>query len=679
MDINQGSVTALAEYLLQTLSPDPANRKQAERCIASIEKGKNYSLILLTLVSSSNLDITIRTTGAITFKNFIKRNWATEEGRGNNIHEEMRGKIKELIVDLMLKSPKKIQRQLSDAIAEIGKSDFPEKWPTLIKDMTDKFATGDFNIINGVLQTANTLFARYRFENRSHKLWMEIRYVMANFAHPFTELFFATKDLTVVHRDNKEALKVIFGSLKLFCEIFEALTFQDVPEYFEDNMERWMAALLQLLAEDVPLLNTDNEEEPGILEEMKTVICSIAQMFASKYNDDLQPYLDEFVTSVWNLLTTTGKALKFDLLISNAINFLSCVASKDSNRSLFEAPDVLDGICKCAILPNMEFRLTDEELFEDNPEEYIRRDVEGSDVDTRRRAACDLVRALSKFFETKMTQVFGTYIQTMLASYAADPAKNWRNKDAAIYLVIALASKRATQKYGTTQTNPLVNLSDFFHQNIVPDLISTNVNELPVLKADAIKYVMTFRSQLGHGELLASIPCLINLLTASSQVIHSYAAIALDKILSMETADAKKPVIQKEELSPFAESLLSNLLLAFSLHGSGENDHLVRTLSKSLLALREQAVPYLTPVVTQLIERLKLAVKSPSKPVYNHYIFESLSVAISIVCKVTPAAVDAFEDLLFPVFQEVLTQDVQDFVPYVFQVSALLRELHSAM
>ena len=85
----------------------------------------------------------------------------------------------------------------------------------------------------------------------------------------------------------------------------------------------------------------------------------------------------------------------------------------------------------------------------------------------------------------------------------------------------------------------------------------------------------------------------------------------------------------------------------------------MRTLMKSLLALREQAVPYLTPVVTQLIERLKLAVKSPSKPVYNHYIFESLSVAISIVCKVTPAAVAAFEDLLFPVFQEVLTQDVQ--------------------
>ena len=35
----------------------------------------------------------------------------------------------------------------------------------------------------------------------------------------------------------------------------------------------------------------------------------------------------------------------------------------------------------------MEMRECDVELFEDNPEEFIRRDLEGSDVDTRRRAA----------------------------------------------------------------------------------------------------------------------------------------------------------------------------------------------------------------------------------------------------------------------------------------------------
>ncbi len=54
---------------------------------------------------------------------------------------------------------------------------------------------------------------------------------------------------------------------------------------------------------------------------------------------------------------------------------------------------------------------SDEELFEDNPDEYIRRDIEGSDVDTRRRAACDLVKVLTKYFEQEIKEIFVTYVK----------------------------------------------------------------------------------------------------------------------------------------------------------------------------------------------------------------------------------------------------------------------------
>lgn len=43
----------------------------------------------------------------------------------------------------------------------------------------------------------------------------------------------------------------------------------------------------------------------------------------------------------------------------------------------------------------MNFRQSYEELFDDSPEEYIRGFIEGSDMDTRRRAVCDLVNTLS--------------------------------------------------------------------------------------------------------------------------------------------------------------------------------------------------------------------------------------------------------------------------------------------
>jgi hypothetical protein len=57
---------------------------------------------------------------------------------------------------------------------------------------------------------------------------------------------------------------------------------------------------------------------------------------------------------------------------------------------------------------------SDEELFEDDPIEYIRRDLEGSDSDTRRRAATDFVRSLSEQFEGPLTSIFGEYLSHFL-------------------------------------------------------------------------------------------------------------------------------------------------------------------------------------------------------------------------------------------------------------------------
>ena len=56
----------------------------------------------------------------------------------------------------------------------------------------------------------------------------------------------------------------------------------------------------------------------------------------------------------------------------------------------------------------------DIEIFEDNPEEYIRKDIERSDVDTRRRAASDLVQALSSQFEKQVVAIFSSYVNALL-------------------------------------------------------------------------------------------------------------------------------------------------------------------------------------------------------------------------------------------------------------------------
>lgn len=50
--------------------------------------------------------------------------------------------------------------QLSDAISIIGREDFPDKWPDLIREMVEHLVSRDFHIVNGILRTAHSLFKR---------------------------------------------------------------------------------------------------------------------------------------------------------------------------------------------------------------------------------------------------------------------------------------------------------------------------------------------------------------------------------------------------------------------------------------------------------------------------------------------------------------------------------------
>lgn len=182
-----------------------------------------------------------------------------------------------------------------------------------------------------------------------------------------------------------------------------------------------------LIALTSVFLSRQDEEEAGLLELLKSQICDNAALYAQKYDEEFQPYLPRFVTAIWNLLVSTGQEVKYDLvrkpsldsrvlvpsarvknppvlwlqLVSNAIQFLASVCERTHYKHLFEDQNTLTSICEKVIVPNMEFRSeslalllsrvvlscrdadaicagADEEAFEDNSEEYIRRDLEGS-------------------------------------------------------------------------------------------------------------------------------------------------------------------------------------------------------------------------------------------------------------------------------------------------------------
>ena len=408
------------------------------------------------------------------------------------------------------------------------------------------------------------------------------------------------------------------------------LSCQDLPPIFEDNLTDLSSLLLTYLTYDNALLHTDDDTEAGPLEFVKAAIFELLGMWVGKYEDAFGQHIGQFVESSWNLLTTIGPDTKYDILVSRALQFLTSISRIQEHVQPFNNEATLGQVVEKVILPNVSLRDSDMELFEDEPIEFIRRDLEGSDSDTRRRAATDFLRQLMEKFQELVTQVVFRYITHYLEDYATNPKDNWKSKDTAVYLFSAIAAKGvATTSHGVSTTNEYVDIVDFFQRNVANDLVTDSVE--PILKVDAIKYLHTFRSVLTKEQWANALPLLVNHLGSSNYVIYTYAAIAVERVLYM-TDDKSQPLIEKDAIVPLSKDLLEHLFKLIE-QGSApekmqENEFLMRCVMRVLIVIREGAVPIYESILQHFISITETIMNNPSNPRFYYYHFEGLGAFI---------------------------------------------------
>ncbi|KAJ2368139.1 importin-alpha export receptor [Coemansia sp. RSA 2610] len=669
---------SLAQSLQQTLSPNAQERKQAEKFLETVEQAEHFVVPLLQLVNSSSTDDHIRFAAALYFKNFVRRRWAQSEEAEDTISQADRQAVKSELVGLMISAPKKLQLQLGEAVSIIADNDFPEKWPELISTLVGKLSATDYHINNGILQTAHTVFKGWRSDFRSDRLYAKINYVLSEFTEAYMQVFVTTDKLIDEHANNRAALQVLLHSLMLLCQIYYDLNCQDLPPFFEDHMAEFMQTFHKYLVYANPQAEGDDDDVAGDLEEVKASICEIIELYAQRYEEDFAQ-LPQFVETVWNMLTTVGAAHKYDALVGRGMAFLRTVVRNPRQKHLFAASESLRLICERIIIPNTVLPTADEELFEDDPMQFVRRDLEGSDAGSRRAAAADLVRGLLDQFSAETTQVMSTYIQKSLEQYAADPAGNWRQKDVAMFMATSVAVMASVGSLGATRVNELVNIVDFFGSHVVQHLSALDSDrDAPILKVDAIKYVTTFRSQLPRELLVQALPLLTSHLAHPNAVVATYAAIAIERLLVLKQQGAL--LIGPADIQPHVEPMLTHIFATLGRADSpqklAENDYLMKTVMRVFLASRTNILPLAPAALAQLARILGEVSKNPSNPRFSHFMFEALAALARFSCAADAGAIGQFEATLFPIFQEILQQDVAEFMPYVFQILAQLLSVH---
>lgn len=603
------------------------------------------------------------------------------------IPEDEKGAIKTHLINLMLGTPASVQAQLSEALTIICATDFPDKWQNLVPELVSKFSSGDLQVVAGVLTTANSIFKRYRGMYKSEELYRELKYVLDNFVgtsdgpKPFLDLFKSTASLVERTQDNPAGLTQVFHCLYLMCRIFFSLHSQELPEVFEDTMGDWMGYFHTFLTYDNAALDPAGGEEESVLIKVKAAVCENVNVYIEKNEEEFQSYLQMFAADIWNLLLKVGLQSNRDHLAITAIVFLTTVA-KSVHHTLFQDAGTLKQICEGVIIPNLRMREEDEEMFEMNHIEYIRRDMEGSDSDTRRRSACELVKHLTDKFPEQVTGVCSQYVSVMLQEYASNPAAHWKSKDSAMFLIMALTIKGKTAATGATSTNALVNIGQFFQEHVVPELQAQDKNSLSVLKADCLKFVITFRSQLPKATCVALFPSIVGLFASESNVVHSYAAICIERMLALK--DAGKPRFSREDVAAFTEPMLQGIFYAMEQPDSEENEYLAKCFMRVVSFFGEAIQPLAVQCMQYACAKLDKVCRNPTNSNFNHFMFETVASLIQSTVKQQAAAgagqaslLPQFEPLLFPIFQAVLVEDLEDFAPYVFQVLAQLIEAYA--
>lgn len=677
----ENTLESIPVYLDQSILPQYA--KQAELSLKSIEAKPGFAVNLLHVIASTNLSNQTRLAGALFFKNLVRRKWVNEDGEYLLPIEDI-NQVKLEIIDVMIKLPNNLQIQIGESISLIAESDFPNNWTNLIDELISKLSNEDFILNKGILLVAHSIFKKWRPLFRSDELFLEIKMVLDKFCQPFLSLLLKVDQLIdeSLKENNKANLQILFENLLLLIQIYYDLNCQDIPEFFEDNLLTGMNIIHKYLQIQVPILiDQDSDDDIDVVIKVKTSILELISLYINRYAEEFDPLIEIFITTVWTLINDfVTKQQKFDLLVVKALSFLTAITKISKFQKFFDNENSLNEIIEKIILPNIYFREIDEENFEDEPIIYVRSDLEGSDFDTRRKSATDFLRELKEVNTESLTNTVMNYVNRFL-----NEKNNWRNKDIAIYLFSALAAKGSITNVGVTSTNVLVDVVKFFSDYIANDLVNSNAH--PILKTDAIKFILTFRNQLTKEQLITTIPLLINHLGNDNPVVYTYSAITIEKLLSMTsfTDVNHTPIFNKSDIQPYVNDLLNNLFKLVLIDNSqvpeklAENEFLMKSIMR-VLNTSEDLIDknFKITIIEQLLNILQIILKNPSNPKFNHYIFECLGLLIKFSdTSNTPNSVriPQYISIILPPLLSILAEDVQEFASYIFQILAFLLEL----
>ncbi|KEG15487.1 putative CAS/CSE/importin domain protein [Trypanosoma grayi] len=661
----------LAQHLAQlaqwAVSMNSDERVKAERTIKEfqdrVDQQTGFVLLLLNMAASPGPAASFC---SIVFKNTVKMCWNSTTAE-HCITENDKAIARDIITSLMLRAAPNVQRNLAEAITMIAEIDFPKAWPNALDRIVQVLISEkDMTMQCAALSTAHSILGRYRNQSDlSEEFASDLRIIYTALTAP---LLRSMELLLDEMEKNGTGAKTACKGLTSAVECLRDMTTLDLGDELIWSMEKFVNVLLRCLQ-----FNSSVADDASLIE-LKSVVMACVTHFLLRFDEDFEKYAGGFLKVVWDTIASpASRASMMDDVVIQGINLLSA-ACRGSMRDVFNNAEVLENLVLQVILPNLALRDDDVDLYENEPDVYIQRDIEGSDFHTRRREAGELVRSLIVSFPDKSAPLFTTRLQHLITSAAAG---DWKAKDLAIYLVSALSleGQYANSQRGATQRlSNLVPFDSFLKQNILSELSSNVSTQSPFLiKAGCIRFIATFRAHI-EPQLL---PEVIALLTAwircQDEVVRAYAANAVERILTVQRSGQQEFVITNENLADKAAPLLQNLCMRIQ-QDRRPSAYTMQCLLRVCQNCSSCVSPFVGDIITCIAPVVRENAKNPTNPLFSHCMFEVISKCIQI----RPKDGAAIEGVLWEPMIFILQNDVLEYVPYTLQIMAQLLDTHGS-
>ncbi|KAG8776418.1 importin-alpha export receptor [Serendipita sp. 397] len=682
---------------------DPQTRKQAEAALEQYSLQPGFALHLLTITLDGGQDRAVRLAAGIYLKNIARKRWIQDpEDDTAPIAEEDKVRLRQHLIPAMISlsqpTDKALRAQIAESVSLVAAVDFPSEWPNLFDELVSSLSPTALHQTLAVLETAHSICGPWRSAIRSDTLYSMINIVLERFATPFLEVFrvFSTEIL-----DGKvESDLDIRGQISLrLLQLYYDLVAQDLPPQFEDSLASfftpttgWFPKYLQWDRKE--LYGEPDDTTPSLLSSVKTTVLEIVEFFTLRYGELFtdSSVISNFIQTVWVIVSGGAySSVGDDGLVAQSMRLLSTTIKSGQYKSIYDDNNALEELVRGIVVPNVQLRDHEVEQFEDDPLEFIRLDLAlpssavassgGGDATTRRQAAAEVIRSLvSNGYEVQATEIVSKWVNLGLQEYAKNPGDNWKSKSSAIYLISAVAARSVTTQKGVTSVNPLVNIVQFFSEHIAQDLQSVGTAAHAILEVDAIRFLYTFRNQLTKEQLLSVLPVLVQHLTSSSYVVYTYSAIAIERILFMKHLHTVRPLMEPIDVAsiaqPAIEMLLTKMEAGKTPEKIAENEYLMKCVMRIIITARDKLAAGHAATLGRIVAILGAVSKNPSNPNFNQYTFESVSALIRFVVPAVPASLSAFEQSLLPALTYIIQEDIDQFVPYAFQIVSQLLELN---